>query len=1052
MEAAFERALQKIPLQLREQYFRFVPILNGRKKPEGKRWTTEANYPYGHGLLAGYLAEGHNYGVLTGVGGLVVLDVDDLARLEALGIIGQLPETFTVRTGRGGLHFYFLCSDLKDKVILEDPELKDCEGDPLHLGELQALGQQVVGPGSRHPNGNFYEIVKNLPIATIEKAELMQILSPLKQAEVEQARNARRHMAGGSYPGDLIPIDQIAWPKDIKERCGSEVRGSHPLHGSTSGKNFAVNTSKNCWYCFRHKSGGGPLEWLAVEAGLISCQDAKPGCLDKETFKKALQNARDCGFDIPAPEKKKEEPNCLTVIEAIEALASVCDHATSKDGAGFSKFDREEHEDLIDKAINDGDLSAKEEKTAIRFLKKYKKQLKGLGVDYEDIGHIRRVAKDSEPRQTSESGISYNEIIIESDADNPRFSPTLAADAVLAKMDLRMSKYSDDIFRFNGQIFTPDGERVVDCELCCAAEDLCNAYQLRETVRRIKNVLLNAPAKFDFNPYLLGVKNGVADLLTGQVREYRREDLITAQIDVTYDPSAKCPQFLQFLEEVCPNFIDRLMLVDWYTIHAIRSMFPYVMFLNGLGRNGKGIYERVLKHFYGEDSFSHMPLEELTVKNNRFAGADLAGKRGQIVAEAGESHTKGKRTIPTAFIKNATGDGIIDSDQKNKGRIKFKPFYKTTIDANDMPRIEDTSKGWIERFCKADMPYHFVDHPLPGTIERKKDPDLFDKLTTERELSGILNLIIDRAPEIIKTKTITKRPGAEMFAEYQRQSSSITTFLETFCDYNPVSDSFKDIFLDIIFSKYEEWCDRTVADKVDAFRFGKAVKTFCKGIEPERVRDGDKKRKIYHGLSFDVNRYQAQWDQYKTNEGPIKTVTGPMGPINGEKTWEYIREKFGPKKLKNIHENGIPPNFSPIGPDGDSKNTIVPDSGAIGPQNQFTGPDGDLSTKNDHETAVACDCGESSPPEEQPKSPDPAEDGATSPAEKARLWDSIRSKLKKCGRVDGKRRGLAVADLQPEEAEAAKASGWQQETTSTGISILWATEKSIAAMGLEAPA
>lgn len=281
MGPEFVRALDRIHHRLRVEDFQFAPILNGSKKPEGARWSTDANYPYNHAVMAGYLINGHNHGILTGVGGLVVLDVDDLPRLEALGIIGKLPETFTVRTGRGGLHFYLLCPDLKDKLILEDPELKDCEGDPLHLGELQALGQQVVCPGSRHPNGNFYEVIKDVPIATITKGELLQILSPLKQSSPNEAeeKRASRRGAGGSSIGDLIPIDSVCWPKDIKERAGSEVRGSHPLHGSTSGKNFAVNTSKNCWHCFRHKSGGGPLEWIAVQKGIISCAEAKPGCL-----------------------------------------------------------------------------------------------------------------------------------------------------------------------------------------------------------------------------------------------------------------------------------------------------------------------------------------------------------------------------------------------------------------------------------------------------------------------------------------------------------------------------------------------------------------------------------------------------------------------------------------------------------------------------------------------------------------------------------------------------------------------------------------------------
>jgi hypothetical protein len=283
MDAAFTRALKRIHPRLREHPgLRYVVILNGHKKPEGKKWTTDANYAYGDPVLAGYLAEGHNYGVLTGVADLIVFDGDDINRLEALGIIQQLPDTLLSRTGRGGHHYFMFCPGLKDKIILEDPELKDDDGDPLHLGEIQALGQQVVGPGSIHPNGKKYTIVNDVPIATITKDELLEILKPLqiKTGVQDQPTRSRRSCGrtGGSI-GDLIPIDQVAWPKDIKERSGAEVRGSHPLHGSDSGKNFSVNTSKNCWHCFRHKSGGGPLEWIAVTKGIISCQDARKGCL-----------------------------------------------------------------------------------------------------------------------------------------------------------------------------------------------------------------------------------------------------------------------------------------------------------------------------------------------------------------------------------------------------------------------------------------------------------------------------------------------------------------------------------------------------------------------------------------------------------------------------------------------------------------------------------------------------------------------------------------------------------------------------------------------------
>lgn len=504
----------------------------------------------------------------------------------------------------------------------------------------------------------------------------------------------------------------------------------------------------------------------------------------------------------------------------------------------------------------------------------------------------------------------------EGDKATHKFSPTKATAALLKVLKLAKAAGGDNrdpIYYYNGQIFVPDGERIINNILNKAAGDLATIKNKKETVTRLHDLLLNYPVTFDHDPFLLGVRNGVVDLRTGEHRPYSPEDLMTDQIQVTFDKEAICPRFIQFLKEVAPNEIDQCTLVDWFAIHSIKLMFPYIMFLNGLGRNGKGIYERVMKRFYGEDAFCGMALEELTLKNNRFAGAELAGKRGQIVSEAGEEQSKGKRRIPTAFLKNSTGDGIIDSDRKNKSRIKFKPFHATTVDSNDMPLIDDMSKGWIERFCKVDMPFHYVDNPDPSNpMERQKDPHLFEKLTTEEELSGILNLIIERTIKLSKTMTITKRPGEEMFAEYRKQSNSINTFLEEYCDYDLMGGPGKDVFLDIVYDAYKTWCEIVVCDKVDAKRFGAAVKKMCDNHPPERIHVDNTKKRIYRGFRFDANRYQALLDHYKTINVPLKSITGPLGPLNTDNlsivenshTVEKKNQEFA-KKTANGPDTGF---------------------------------------------------------------------------------------------------------------------------------------------------
>jgi putative DNA primase/helicase len=55
---------------------------------------------------------------------------------------------------------------------------------------------------------------------------------------------------------------------------------------------------------------------------------------------------------------------------------------------------------------------------------------------------------------------------------------------------------------------------------------------------------------WDADPFLLGVVNGVVDLRTGTLREGRRDDCITKHAGVAFHPTASCPRWEQFLNEV----------------------------------------------------------------------------------------------------------------------------------------------------------------------------------------------------------------------------------------------------------------------------------------------------------------------------------------------------------------------------------------------------------------------------------------------------------------------------------------------------------------------
>jgi len=114
-----------------------------------------------------------------------------------------------------------------------------------------------------------------------------------------------------------IKIEDHAMPANPVVKPDENIQGSHPIHGSSrdeekKGYNFSIVPStatgkkKNCFHCFRCDSGGGVLEWIAIQSGIIECENAKKGCLigKEDALEKAI---RDLGYDLPERECEMKE-------------------------------------------------------------------------------------------------------------------------------------------------------------------------------------------------------------------------------------------------------------------------------------------------------------------------------------------------------------------------------------------------------------------------------------------------------------------------------------------------------------------------------------------------------------------------------------------------------------------------------------------------------------------------------------------------------------------------------------------------------------------------
>ena len=266
--------MNKIPLQLKDM--KFNRVLKHTKKPFEAKWTEK---PYTYEQISQFFPQ-ENYGVMTGIDGLGVLD-DDTEKKSLMQVFeGVFGETFRVRD-----HYYIKLKGWDGKKII----FHDEHGE--HMGELQGLGQMVVGPGSTHPSGAEYDLRLNVPIKEIDYDDFIGIFNKyVKKLKVNTEQISRNE----DYEGDdinSIQVSSVFSLAGLSNRGGGIYQGPHPVHGSDGGMNFTVNTLMNTWYCFRHQAGGGIWTAIAVNEGIIDCDRCQNYKLSESEQQKVLEIA-----------------------------------------------------------------------------------------------------------------------------------------------------------------------------------------------------------------------------------------------------------------------------------------------------------------------------------------------------------------------------------------------------------------------------------------------------------------------------------------------------------------------------------------------------------------------------------------------------------------------------------------------------------------------------------------------------------------------------------------------------------------------------------------
>jgi len=236
--------MAEIPPKVRRDELRFIPLKSRDKIPLEKQWGTANNYRYDDSHLSNHLSKGGNYGVVCGCGNLIVIDFDSEEVQNK--VVERLPKTFTVRSGGGLLHKYFI-SDRTDSFKILDE-------DGRTLADVQGRGKQVVGPGSIHPNGRMYEVVDDSDISFIKYDDLLLIFEPFRTKNQKTPTKENTHRPTSPYDEirNLVKIPDLLWEYGISPTPNP---GVCPL-GHESDRNRCFSHRDYLWHCFHCGMGG----------------------------------------------------------------------------------------------------------------------------------------------------------------------------------------------------------------------------------------------------------------------------------------------------------------------------------------------------------------------------------------------------------------------------------------------------------------------------------------------------------------------------------------------------------------------------------------------------------------------------------------------------------------------------------------------------------------------------------------------------------------------------------------------------------------------------
>ena len=398
----------------------------------------------------------------------------------------------------------------------------------------------------------------------------------------------------------------------------------------------------------------------------------------------------------------------------------------------------------------------------------------------------------------------------ENEGREPKGFHKKIAESIMSKYNFRTLYDTEEILVYEHGVYRPYGKIKIK-EECQIEKKECYNNLVSEVIGTVQRLTYTHRERFDGYLNLVNLENGILDIEKNQLLPHNPQFLFRVQLPIEFKPNSKPEKIMKFLDEVLdPEF--REWVLDFIAYCLVRNCKQEkALMMVGFGGNGKSTLLNLIIKFLGMENISTHSISELIY--NRFAKADLDGKLANI-----HSDIESDEVERTGILKQLISGDPISVEKKNQDAFTMKAFTKLIFSTNQMPDVKEEPEAFFQRWLVIDFVQMFR-----GTDRENKN--LIDELTTDEELSGLLNIVMERMPRLISNSGVFKNApsGYELKQTWKDHANSVESFINNQIEFDKNSKIVKKDLFKIYLMYCKEKKFKSVSDKTFSSRINKSL-------------------------------------------------------------------------------------------------------------------------------------------------------------------------------------------------------------------------------------